>query len=520
MQPELNDVIISGDLEQLRKEIKGGRDPAQPSEIFKVTTLHIAASNRQYEIARYLVSLDIDINAADKTGDTPLHWATEAGDIEMCRILIKGGADINRRNRLGESALFTAAVISPEITEFLLEAGADAMQNETIYGSYPAHTAAAAGRIETFRLLIKPLNNINITCSNTGNTPLHIAARNNQVEMILYLLSEKADYTAHNRDGETPLHSAVLMNRYDAVNAMLQSRVDLLTTDRFGDTVLHTAAFTENYELLDLLLENGADINAENTTGQTAIFMSSAHDLIERLIAAGADVTQRDTAGFTLLHRAVVSNDIELTAFFIGAGIDVDATDEIEQVTPLHIAASEGRYEIAEFLISRGAGINLQTAGGETPLHLTLVPCETAGFISKLNSMVELLLERGADAGITDSAGWSPLKKAVIYDRPGAVNLLISAGNDLNAFDSEGETLLHTAVMFSSVKSLQILLRKYENIDIFNKWGESPLHLAVRKGDAEITALLLQNGADKNLKTEGGISVTGLTDDEKILALI
>jgi hypothetical protein len=60
-----------------------------------------------------------------------------------------------------------------------------------------------------------------------------------------------------------------------------------------------------------------------------------------------------------------------------------------------------------------------------------------------------------------------------------------------------------------SFKILNILFNKknkfkIEIINHLNKKNETPLHIACKIGDKDITSLLLDNGADPNLKDENG----------------
>lgn len=78
------------------------------------------------------------------------------------------------------------------------------------------------------------------------------------------------------------------------------------------------------------------------------------------LLKHGADPNERNNVGFTQLEE-----------------------------TPLHHAADNGLWELAEMLIRRGADVNVQQSDGDTPLH-------HAAFRGD-ERMVGLLLSFGAD---------------------------------------------------------------------------------------------------------------------------
>ena len=66
-------------------------------------------------------------------------------------------------------------------------------------------------------------------------------------------------------------------------------------------------------------------------------------------------------------------------------------------VTPLHLGAENGYYDIVDFLLENGCKINFQTNEGLTPLHYAIKN-------GKID-MVKYLIEKGADTKITDIYG-------------------------------------------------------------------------------------------------------------------
>jgi ankyrin repeat protein len=58
--------------------------------------------------AKYLVEKGIDVNAADKNGNTPLMLASALGEVDMINLLIENGANVNAKNKDGETALSIA----------------------------------------------------------------------------------------------------------------------------------------------------------------------------------------------------------------------------------------------------------------------------------------------------------------------------------------------------------------------------------------------------------------------------
>ena len=72
--------------------------------------------------------------------------------------------------------------------------------------------------------------------------------------------------------------------------------------------------------------------------------------------------------GRTALHDAVLRHDLDIIAWLLKHGADVEAKDQYGS-TPLHWAAQEGHMATAELLLKRGADITAKDKHGSTPLH-------------------------------------------------------------------------------------------------------------------------------------------------------
>jgi len=59
------------------------------------TPIRLVISRRNIELARFLISKGVDINARDDKNSTPLEWAIRVTDFEMVKFLISQGADVN-----------------------------------------------------------------------------------------------------------------------------------------------------------------------------------------------------------------------------------------------------------------------------------------------------------------------------------------------------------------------------------------------------------------------------------------
>ncbi len=108
--------------------------------------------------------------------------------------------------------------------------------------------------------------------------------------------------------------------------------------------------------------------------------------------------------------------------------------------TPLGLACYFGHHEIADFLIKKGAQINIASKNGfeVTPLHSAVAGSHLA--------IVKLLLDNGANPNAEQIAGIRPLHAAAHKGESEIVELLLKNGADPNARNEEGKTAADLAM--------------------------------------------------------------------------
>lgn len=129
----------------------------------------------------------------------------------------------------------------------------------------------------------------------------------------------------------------------------------------------------------------------------------------------------------TQLHSAVYDCDLKDVRRRIASGDDVNATDS-KGFTPLHWCAlrsmvSDKSQKIAEILIENGADPNAKTTNADKYSVLNW-----AIDVESLN-LVEFLIKKGADVNL-EAGGVMPLMRAASSGNRQMVKLLISYGAD------------------------------------------------------------------------------------------
>lgn len=202
--------------------------------------------------------------------------------------------------------------------------------------------------------------------------------------------------------------------------------------------------------------------------------------------------------GRTPLHYAVIYGHKEAVEFLISKGAEIDLKDVDHGRTALHYAAITGYMDIGEILVSKGTNVNEEDEYGWTPLH--------HGAINGHTGIIGLLLRKGAKVDAVDEVGKTPLHYAVTYGHNEAAQKLIAAKADVNRKDDEGRTPLHYAVKWkASGDTVLMLLDAGTDLNAKDENGMTPLMMARKSGNSEMERLLLSKGARDESMAEGSM---------------
>ncbi|XP_070566698.1 serine/threonine-protein phosphatase 6 regulatory ankyrin repeat subunit B-like [Ptychodera flava] len=261
-----------------------------------------------------------------------------------------------------------------------------------------------------------------------GLTLLHVAACCNRpfISILLYAFT---DFTRI-------LHRKVTKQDSDHLHLTAEDIAMKLKHDHFLRELndvqkvedsfeeIHKAARKGDESDIRELYGNGADVNAvAKELKITPLYMACGAgklDAVRVLIELGADVTMRSgDHGGTCLHRAAEWGHYDIVKHLITEGhfTDVDIRNVKYEHTCLHRAIVGACPRLIEFLLDKGAEINVQSKNGITPLHYA-ISCNEI-------DCVAVLLTRGADLMSTYKNDYNILHHAVQKGNPQIVKLLI-----------------------------------------------------------------------------------------------
>ena len=254
-------------------------------------------------------------------------------------------------------------------------------------------------------------------------------------------------------------------------------------------------------------------------------------ETIRTLVTAHAElVSATDDSDRTPLHLAASYGRQEVAAFLLDSGADIDAREE-DGETPLHYAAWRSGLEAGQLLVARGADIEIRNNWGRTPL---LIVARETGDIG----MAGVLLRAGAEVNLRDEGGESPLDLAAWRGFRDLVNLLldegaelppagsvqaqhlamfaaekgldrlfklcVDAGVDLALRNENDGSLLHSASQGGSSAVVSRLLDEGFDPNETDRYGRTPLHYAAELGRENVAQLLLEKAADIDARSLSG----------------
>ncbi|MGB7295766.1 MAG: ankyrin repeat domain-containing protein [Candidatus Aminicenantales bacterium] len=240
-------------------------------------------------------------------------------------------------------------------------------------------------------------------------------------------------------------------------------------------------------------------------------------------------VDARDSNSDTPLHYAARGRDAGLVNFLLDKGAKIDLAGA-GSCTPLQLAASNDRREIVDALLKRGASLETSCDYQRT----ALIHCaRERGQIATARA----LIEAGADVNAMDKFGSSALGLAAWRGKADFVDLLLEKGaklpesgrswggllsqaadkgltklfrrlteekQDLKAVDPSGVWLLHSAAAGGSADIVGLLLDKGFDPGKPDRFGWTPLHYAARDGRADSARLLIGKDAPLDVRTTMG----------------
>jgi uncharacterized protein len=386
-----------------------------------------AAKEHDAAAVRALIAQHGDVNAAQGDGMTALHWAASEGDADLVATLLHAGADVSKTTRLG--------------------------------AYQPLHLAAQAGAAPVIDLLAAAGARVD-TKTETGATALMLAATSGKAAAVKALLDHGADpNAAESVNNETALMFAAADDRADVATLLLQRGARPGIATRIVD---YSDATAPEVQLQQELREMEAKKAAEAAAAKGEKPPAPPPPAFGAKGTGVAGLTRGYTyeelvgkqGGLTALHLAARQGSARTVQALIDGGADINEASA-DHTTPIVIAAINGQFDIAKYLLEHGANPTLGTDAGMTPLFAVLnIEWAPKSFYPQPRAQLEqhtayldlmkALLDKGADPN-------ARLKRKIWYTQ---------YNFDLLRVDETGATPFWRAAYASDIAAMK-LLREY-----------------------------------------------------------
>ncbi len=449
----------------------------------------------------------------------PIHFAVREGHRDITALLLDHGADAAYRSYPFQESLLTFAedrhhdqvveLLRTHLTpRFAIASGTQAIIAAAGRGDLPAVEAELARDRELAR-----------ASNETGDTALHHAAKNGQLDVVRVLIAAGAAVDAVRGDGYRPVHCALMPNWFFQVGPDTRRKI------------------------ADLLLSHGASYT---------IFIAALQgdeQFVRTALARDPSLANfEDTCHHRVLSAAVRRGDVDMTRLLLESGADPNLSEEgAPRGLSLWIAVNDRQGEIVRLLLAHGADPNAEVDSSGTPMSQAAGDSTLTGMLraaggrqqtSDRDQVARLLgqgkldeAERLLRANLhwvhDDEAGWGdgilagpahdgrhdiiamlmrlgarvpPVSKwapEYYFKHEATAAFLLEQGMDPDHMNWHRFTLLHHMAAVGDVAKARLLLDHGASIDaIDEEYRSTPLGVAARRGQRAMVELLLERGAD------------------------
>lgn len=408
---------------------------------YNITPLALACANGNATIIERLLKAGVDANSRSEDGETALMTAALNGKVDAIKMLLTHGAQVNAIEPYkGQTALMWAAGAgNADAAAMLIEFGADTKAKSKA-GYTALLLAVLNNRIEAAKTLVKLGANIEDKAPD-GTTALNMAAVNAYYDLASVLLDLGANPNAPDPRGST-LHTIVWLRKPGT-----SWEAAALASD--PETVPRPTGKVSALQLAAKLLEMGANPNARITWKEMPMTVGLGTTRNPPDINLGRH--HCSFVGSTPFYNAARNGDAAFMRLLVEHGADPNINTEVG-ITPLMAAAGldyyEGetpgpltgvpeaeRLEAVKLALELGNDINAHNHFGDYPMigsaEYTLLDYPKnmkdllnlgvgdprwdgmtalhGAVMSNQPSLVQFLVDHGAQVDATNRLGWTPL---------------------------------------------------------------------------------------------------------------
>ncbi|KAL7219223.1 hypothetical protein ACSBR2_012326 [Camellia fascicularis] len=334
-----------------------------------------------------------------------IYRAAIAGDIHGLTTALQQDSQLNLLNQLtprDDTILHIAARLGHHhLAEHIQSSCPDLFKSQNYNNDHPLHLAAAGGHLSIVQSLITNALRFAISSgreteaeqdildvikgqNKQGNTPLHMAVKDHQYEVALFLFKRPGSQITScvpNLEKKSALYMAAEAGHEELFELMMQfvaSNVDAQNMLKDGQPLLHVAITTRNKVILETALKYVSSlIDAPNRRGRKPLSYAASIGYVDGvcyILDTFVDYTyKRDGDGSYPIHEASSQGHIEVVKEFLRRFPDSRELLNKEGQNILHVAAKSGKANIFSYMLKAPELemlINDTDEDGNTPLLL------------------------------------------------------------------------------------------------------------------------------------------------------
>jgi ankyrin repeat protein len=416
------------------------------------------------------------------------------------------------------------------------------------------HYCCQQGNIDCLRLVLNATNNnrynnnnnLNLAVGPQNSTPLHVLIlawqEHEQHHHSYYHPTYPSQYAFDKYDRGGGGSSSMTLSMEETTATTIATPTPTTTATKLLPS--STTRHHQYAECLQLLLQQpDIDPIRQDSLGRNVLYLACVKGLVPAVLllllssqSHGGATTQKDRTRMKRNTNKVRQHFLPLQCRprhynILHAAVDSMSPEVVQLLYENHLASMS--LPSKSSLINRGRRLRFQTTNvlhvqdeyGNTPLHLACRPNQN---IREQQRIVEYLLQSGADPNGRNDDGDTPLLLAVRNwrtERYGVVKFLLDHGGDCTMSEwkktkknsgkwSPGNAITREKLLVevvlrhgSAIDQRQLIPRTQLRTTVSmaqQSHGWTPLHYAAFYGDVELVQLLLDRGANANVKDGRG----------------
>ena len=233
---------------------------------------------------------------------------------------------------LGENGKYKSAYVvagqynRSDVAAEMRDLGYNITANENFPGESVYNIASEGENIDGLKALHASGAKLTLPSPKTGHTPIHVAARHGNAEMVKALLDLGVPVELKDRNGHTALHIAATKKYNSVIEVLFAAGADPNMGDNEDDfCLIYLPQVRAPYSIWKLFIDHPQiNVNRQNHAGVSSLHYmakwNTPTDIFELMFSKGANINIRDNSGRTPLDMAEAGGHTELVSYLIGKG--------------------------------------------------------------------------------------------------------------------------------------------------------------------------------------------------------